>query len=86
MRAPIPDPGGRGLFAGYRGKMADLIKREDVIKAIDTRLARFQAGLDLIDSTGDDPLGKKDSNRIHIDELLATRTAISRIPSVKEET
>jgi hypothetical protein len=65
--------------------MVEYIKRQDVDKVIEDRLARHQAGQNLIDKDGEDPLKLKGIIPLRIKELIAVRTEISRIPSVTEE-
>ena len=65
--------------------MVELIRKDDVQKILEARLARHQAGLDLINSDGEDPLNLREIIPVRIKELLAIRTELSRIPSVKEE-
>ena len=65
--------------------MVEYIKRQDLEKVIEDRLARHQAGQDLIDKDGEDPLKLKGVIPIRVKELISIRTEISRIPSVTEE-
>lgn len=60
--------------------MTQPIDKKKVISLIDDRVARFQAGSDLIEKQGD-VLGKKEEVRIRIKEALAIRAEVSRLPT-----